>query len=186
VVTDFDADQAVQPIRRSVKSGYSTTDKVIAGSGVLLAAMAAFFPWYVFLNPDKFSVPVLWEGNTRDLPETAAREVMSVSPAAMIDDDNEPARGELDPLLTATVSGLGKEKELGAPIETGLNQPLPVATGFRLMHVANGRALIEDASGMYIVRVGSILPDNSRLATLEQREGAWVIVTSNGDVYKRN
>jgi len=54
------------------------------------------------------------------------------------------------------------------------------------MHVANGRALIEDARGMYIVRVGSILPDNSRLATLEQRDGAWVIVTSNGDIIKRN
>ncbi len=53
------------------------------------------------------------------------------------------------------------------------------------MHVANGRALIEDAGGMYIVRVGSVLPDNSRLATLEQRDGKWVIVTSNGDVYER-
>ncbi len=36
---------------------------------------------------------------------------------------------------------------------------------------------------MYVVRVGSILPDNSRLATIEQREGKWVIVTSTGDVY---
>jgi hypothetical protein len=49
--------------------------------------------------------------------------------------------------------------------------------------VSNGRALIEDPSGMYVVRVGSILPDESRLATIEQRDGKWVIVTSNGDVY---
>jgi hypothetical protein len=35
---------------------------------------------------------------------------------------------------------------------------------------------------MYIVRIGSVLPDNSRLATLEQRDGSWVIVTSNGEV----
>ena len=46
-------------------------------------------------------------------------------------------------------------------------QPFPATSGFRLLHVANGRALIEDCSGMYIVRIGSILPDNSRLATLE-------------------
>lgn len=184
-MTDFDADQPVQPIRRPAGGGYSTGDKIIVGSGVLLAAMAAFFPWYVFLNPGKFSVPALWEGSTRNLPETAAKEVKNVSPAAMVDDDDEPSLGGVDPLATATVPGLGKERTLGVPIETGLDQPLPVATGFRLMHVANGRALIEDARGMYIVRVGSILPDNSRLATLEQRNGNWVIVTSNGDVIER-
>lgn len=184
-VTDFDADQTVQPLKRSVTRRYSLSDKLIAGSGVLLAALAAFFPWYVFLNPDKFSIPVLWEGSTRDLPERPGKDVMSVSPAAMVDNDDEPALDGADPIATATTPGLGKEKSLGVPVETGLDQPLPVATGFRLMHVANGRALIEDARGMYIVRVGSILPDNSRLATLEQRDGVWVIVTSNGDVIKR-
>jgi len=30
---------------------------------------------------------------------------------------------------------------------------------------------------------GSILPDNSRLATIEQRNGKWVIVTSKGEIY---
>ena len=185
-VTDFDADQTIAPMKRAEKGRYSTSDKLLAGTGVLLAAMAAFFPWYVFLNPEKFSVPALWEGSTRDLPETAAKDVMSVSPAAMVDDDNDPSLQGVDPVATATTPGLGKEKTLGASVETGLDQPLPASSGFRLMHVANGRALIEDASGMYIVRVGSILPDNSRLATLEQRGGAWVIVTSNGDVIKRN
>ena len=185
-VTDFDADEAVQPLKRPGKAGYSTTDKILAGTGVMLAAMAAFFPWYVFLNPEKFSVPALWEGTTRDLPETPGREVVSVSPAAMVDDDKDPALQSVDPVATASATSEGKETKLGSPIDSGLDQPLPANTGFRLMHVANGRALIEDARGMYIVRVGSILPDNSRLATLEQRDGAWVIVTSNGDVIKRN
>lgn len=111
--------------------------------------------------------------------------MVSVSPAAMIDDDDAAPRRELDPVKTATVPNLGREGRSGTP-ENPLEQPLPAPSGFRLMHVANGRALIEDASGMYIVRVGSILPDNSRLATLEQRDGEWVIVTSNGEVYKRN
>ena len=86
----------------------------------------------------------------------------------------------------ASATDEGNETKLGTPLDNALDQPLPASTGFRLMHVANGRALIEDARGMYIVRVGSVLPDNSRLATLEQRDGAWVIVTSNGDVIKRN
>lgn len=185
-MTDFDADETIQPLKRSGRTRYSTGDKMLAGAGVLLAAGAAFFPWYVFLNPEKFSVPALWQGATRDLPETAPREVVSVSPAAMVDNDKDPALEGLDPVSTATTAGLGKEKTLGAPVDNALDQPLPANSGFRLMHVANGRALIEDARGMYIVRVGSILPDNSRLATLEQRDGLWVIVTSNGDIIKRN
>lgn len=186
-VTDFDADEAVQPLKRSARRGYSTGDKVLAGTGVMLAAMAAFFPWYVFLNPEKFSVPALWEGTTRDLPETGPKQVVSVSPAAMVDDDQDSGTGvNVDPVATASATDEGNETKLGAPVDNGLDQPLPANTGFRLMHVAAGRALIEDARGMYIVRVGSILPDNSRLATLEQRDGAWVIVTSNGDVIKRN
>ena len=186
-VTDFDADETIQPLKRADRGRYSIGDKVLVGAGVMLAAGAAFFPWYVFLNREQFSVPTLWQGATRDLPETPAREVVSVSPAAMVDNDKDPALESVDPVATATTAGGGeKDKTLGAPVETGLDQPLPASSGFRLMHVANGRALIEDARGMYIVRVGSILPDNSRLATLEQRDGAWVIVTSNGDVIKRN
>ncbi|QRM54227.1 flagellar protein [Sinorhizobium sp. BG8] len=182
-MTDFDADEKVKALRRVPGKKQSLADRLLVGSGVLLAAMAAFFPWYVFLNPDQFSVPPLWKGNTRDLPETAPREVMSVSPAAMVDNDDK-APPALDTLATATVSEAGPDRKLGKPLDTGVDQPLPVESGFRLMHVANGRALIEDASGMYIVRVGSTLPDNSRLATLEQRNGKWVIVTSNGAVYE--
>jgi RPA family protein len=64
------------------------------------------------------------------------------------------------------------------------DQPFPASSGFKLLHVANGRALIEDTTGMYVVRVGSVLPDESRLATIEQRDGKWVIVTSKGDIYR--
>ena len=184
-MTDYDADKIVLPLQRPERKP-SFSDRLLVTTGVTLAALAAFFPWYVFLNPQEFSVPPLWQGDKRDLPETPAREVMSVSPAAMVDDDDADLPGDLDPVKTATVPNLGKEKKSGATPEKPLDQPLPAPTGFRLMHVANGRALIEDARGMYIVRVGSILPDNSRLATLEQREGAWVIVTSNGEVIKRN
>lgn len=184
-MTDYEADKTIPPMKRP-ETGGSFGDRLLVTAGVTLAALAAFFPWYVFLNPQEFSVPPLWQGNTRDLPETPAREVMSVSPAAMVDDDDADKAGDVDPVKTATVPNLGLEKKTGATPEKSLDQPLPAPTGFRLMHVANGRALIEDASGLYIVRVGSILPDSSRLATLEQRDGEWVIVTSNGDIYKRN
>ncbi|MNT79965.1 hypothetical protein D3C72_2193630 [compost metagenome] len=97
--------------------------------------------------------------------------------------EDAPAPGELpDMLTTATVSEKGKEKQnnLAAGLE---DQPFPGQTSFRLLHVSNGRALIEDGSGMYMVRVGSTLPDNARLTKIEQRDGEWMIETSSGKTY---
>ena len=188
-MTDFDADEPVAPPKPPrQRRRVSTTDRVLGLTGVALACAAAFFPWYVFFNEEKFGIRVADWGRTRDLPEGPGRNVFSVSPLAMVDKDDEGS-GEssgttVDPLVTATVSKLGAEKP--ASDEMPQAQPFPGRSGFRLLHVANGRALIEDISGMYMVRVGSILPDNSRVATLEQRDGKWVIVTSTGEVYQND
>ncbi|MBO3758373.1 flagellar protein [Ciceribacter sp. L1K23] len=162
-------------------------DKLLAGAGIALACAAAVFPWYVFFNEEKFGVRVAaWE-RTRDLPEGPARNVFSVSPLAMVDKDDDGAVSEdgtgVDAVTTATVSNLGEEKTaVDSPAASA--QPFPGRSGFRLLHVANGRALIEDDSGMFMVRVGSVLPDNSKVATLEMRDGKWVIVTSTGAIYE--
>jgi hypothetical protein len=157
-------------------------DKLLVGIGIMLAAASAFFPWYVFLNEDKFGLRIDPFENTRDLPPSPPRQVFSVSPMAMIDrtKDQSLPIDPFDQLTTATVSSLGREEQGPLPEQ----QPMPGTGKFRLMHVANGRALIEDGSGMYMVRIGSVLPDNSKVATLEQRNGRWVIITSTGEVYQ--
>lgn len=177
---ETDADEPVAPLKPPARKR-TFTDKMLAGTGLVLAGVSAFFPWYVFLNPDKFGIHVAEGDHTRSLPDWPARNVFSVSPLAMVNkNDVEPKEIVPDPLTTATISNVGREDDKGQPPE---DQPFPGKSSFHLLHVANGRALIEDVSGMYVVRVGSILPDNSRLATIEQRDGKWVIVTSNGDVY---
>ena len=40
--------------------------------------------------------------------------------------------------------------------------------------------MIEDDSGLFIVQRGDILPDSSRVASIEDREGRWVLVTDVG------
>ncbi|EHS53741.1 flagella related protein [Rhizobium sp. PDO1-076] len=189
-MTDFDADEPVAPIRPApIRRRVSSVDRVLAATGVALACAAAFFPWYVFFNEEKFGVRVADWQSTRDLPEGPGRNVFSVSPLALVDNDDENA-GEgsnppaVDQIVTATVPTLGKERPQGLDVPAA--QPFPGQSGFRLLHVANGRALIEDGGTMFMVRVGSILPDNSRVATLEQRDGKWVIVTSKGDIYQNN
>ena len=60
------------------------------------------------------------------------------------------------------------------------SQPFPVAApAYSLVHVANGRAMIRDSNGFWVVERGSILPDNSRVIAIEQRNGKWVLRTSN-------
>lgn len=180
---DSDADEPVAPLKVGTGKKSIFADKLLKASGLVLAAMSAFFPWYVFFNPDKFGIHASHEDRTRDLPNWPARNV-NVSPLAMVNKNQLPPQNEVtDPMTTATISNLGREDPNGQPPE---EQPFPGKSAFRLLHVANGRALIEDVSGMYLVRVGSILPDNSRLATIEQRDGKWVIVTSKGDIYAKD
>lgn len=179
-MADIHDDIPVAPIAGPERRSY-WPDRALAAAGIVMAAAAAFFPWYVFFNEDKFGIKVAAIDHTRDLPHTGPRNVFSVSPMAMVNKNRNPSPQMLpgDQLTTATVSKIGKEKPGEIPAE---EQPFPGSTGFRLLHVANGRAMIEDTSGMYMVQIGSILPDQSRLASLEQRNGKWVIVTSTGAV----
>ncbi len=173
---EYDADEIVPQRKRSDRT--PLIDKALGAAGIALAGLATFFPWYAFLHQDEFSMPSLWQGSTRDVPGRAGSGGVS-SPLAMTDRD-AATQAAIDQLTTATVPER-ESRKLGTA-EDGVEQPFPGAAGFKLVHVANGRALIEDSSGMYIVRIGSILPDNSRLATLEQRNGRWVMITSKGEI----
>ena len=178
-----DDDERIAPLKSDEKRKSLMLDRVLTVTGLALAGAAAIFPWYVFFNEDKFSLNIAQGDRTRDLPDWPARNVFSVSPLAMVNKNEVKNKPEppIDPLTTATVSSVGKEIDKGLVPE---DQPFPASSGFKLLHVANGRALIEDPSGMYVVRVGSVLPDESRLATIEQRDGKWVIGTSKGDIYQ--
>ncbi len=105
-LTDFDADEVVRQIHREV--GMPLIDKLLGAVGLAMAACATFLPWYVYLHPEKFSMPSLWQGTMRDLPEGQERSVVSVSPLAMTDMDEETA-ATVDRLTTATVPGLERD-----------------------------------------------------------------------------
>ncbi|EDQ34583.2 hypothetical protein HPDFL43_00260 [Hoeflea phototrophica DFL-43] len=163
-------------------------DMVLTIAGFVLATFAALFPWYVFFNQESFGIaPMAGYSDTRDLSEIQGRPVVNASPLAIPNDNNGLAQtSAFDPITTATVpSPQGEDIGTNVSVESDPDQSFPGQPRYRLLHVANGRALIEDKSGMYVVRIGSVLPDNSRLATLEERDGNWVIVTSNGEVITR-
>lgn len=163
-------------------------DMLLTAAGICLAVSSAFFPWYVFLNPDKFSIQEMAYGDDRILPGSwQGRPVLNVSPQAIpgrdIGEDNPPLPP--DQITTASIPEAPIEPSIKKTDE-GLNidgtQTFPYKPKYKLLHVVNGRALIEDRSGTYVVKVGSVLPDNSLLAALEERQNGWVIVTSEGDI----
>lgn len=173
-MNEFDADEVVPQRKRAAR--IPLIDKALMGTGVALAGLATFFPWYAFLHQDSFSLPTLWQDGNRKLTPKAGEDNLPSSPVAMKASE-DGGKAPVDPLFTATTA-----PPVTKDTPDDLAQPFPAVARFRLMHVADGRALIEDETGMYIVRIGGVLPDNSRLSTLEQRDGRWVMITSKGDV----
>jgi hypothetical protein len=183
-MTDFDADETVAPPRQEKRKKFWTSDRIIGYSGAALALTAAFFPWYVFFNSAKFGIDATVSMIARNFPGWAERSTFSQSPSAFTNDGVAATeKAAQDPLLTGTVPGLDAVRTRRDDA-AAVDQPFPSpATGFHLLHVSKGKALIEDDNGVYVVGPGSPLPDLSKVASLEQRDGEWVIVTDKGAVY---
>lgn len=188
------------PIRMEKERPPSTdamdrVDMALSATGVALAVFAAFFPWYVFFNHEQFAPKYgdMVQNMRRDLPVNAPRPVFSVSPSASININRRPPSlamqvpPGLDDITTATVPGEDADNKKGRGDTGGIDQPMPSAAGsFRLLHVAGGRALVEDTSGIYMVGIGEVLPDNSKLVSIEQQGGQWILTTSNGGKFRVN
>lgn len=164
-----------RPFHRESSRGEMT----MKGGAAILAIAAALFPWYVFLNQEKFGVSTDGWEQLRNVRSFRHRDVVEVPPMSIARAPNLTSDPS-DMLVTATVPKAGSD----TAGDIGTLQPFPGRAGFRLLHVANGRAMIEDGNGMYIVQTGSILPDNSRVAAMTQKNGKWVIVTSAGETYE--
>lgn len=156
------------PASRAAKPTRLREDVMLGLLGITLGLGSAMFPWYVFFNQDKFGIrAVTFEGSG----ETDGEAASNTPQIVRIPDDSDLPFVDLDQVATGTTP-----KEESASL---LDQPFPPQNvPFRLVHVANGRAMIQDDTGLWIVQRGSVLPDMSRVASIEERSGAWVIVTS--------
>ncbi|TIN31257.1 MAG: hypothetical protein E5Y31_03330 [Mesorhizobium sp.] len=151
------------------------SDLVIAALGITLGLICALFPWYIFFNQDQFGVQAIKFGGTGTNSGRAGGGVVAQRSAPLTAKDVPAAN--LDLLATGTV------QDDANPAPAPDEQPFPAdAAKFRLVHVSNGRAMIEDDAGLWIVQRGSILPDSSQVSSIEQRNGKWVMVTSADQV----
>lgn len=158
-----------------------SSDMVIAGLGIALGLVCALFPWYIFMNPEKFKL----EGYHFSGNPQAAHSASSNSRPVRIGDAiklPEASQGALDIFPTGTVSDPGTKKSKSDEKDQPFPGDAPKEPEFNLIEVANGRAMIEDADGIWVVKVGSPLPNDSRVAAIEKRGGNWVLVTTAKDV----
>ncbi|MFN3765536.1 MAG: hypothetical protein ACK4R3_08200 [Aliihoeflea sp.] len=158
------------------RRGLTKGDLVITAGGLGLAFACAAFPWYVFMNQDQFGPREMrFSGNMTpgSLAPSTAQPPLVMSPMT----PDEFPMMELDLFATGTTGADEPRKAAASP------QPFPgELPAYRLVHVANGRAMIEDDGGIFVVQPGSTLPDGTSVSNIEQREGKWVLVNSNGSV----
>lgn len=152
------------------------SDFVIAALGVTLGLICALFPWYIFYNQEKFGVQAVRLGGSGSGPgRTVAGEVTMAERQPLTPDDLPILN--LDPIATGTLADQPVD-------EAGIDQqPFPAqASEYHLVYISNGRAMIEDDSGIWVVQRGSTLPDASRVAAIERRGDKWVVVTSDNRI----
>jgi hypothetical protein len=171
------------PRKAVPKQKRSLGDYLLTGSGVALGLACALFPWYVFINQDEFGTPSFDFGKV-----DAAIEPAGDFPAArpLFPDDIEQRDAAdapaLDPMPVGTTAPAPAPAEAAPKVEA---QPFPKREiVLNLLHVANGRAMIDDGAGVWIVQRGSVLPDDSLVKAIEQRDGEWVVVTSENKVLR--
>ncbi|UVK50855.1 hypothetical protein DBIPINDM_004044 [Mesorhizobium sp. AR02] len=151
------------------------SDFVIAALGVTLGLICALFPWYIFFNQEQFGVQAIKFGGTGTNSGRAGGGVVASRSAPLTAKD--VPNTSIDPLATGTV------QDDATPAQPPGDQPFPADVAkFRMVHVANGRAMIEDDTGLWIVQRGSTLPDSSMVSSIEQRNGKWVMLTSTNQV----
>lgn len=162
------------PPRPKQKKKRDRSDFVVGGLGALLGVTCALFPWYIFFNQEKFGVrEFVFEGRGS---MTAPGQLVYQPPLVTKPiSTGEVPKMQLDFFPTAT---LPAEEERARAVPAS-EQPFPSdLIGFRLVHVANGRAMIQDDDGLWVVQRGSRLPDASKVVSIEQRDGHWVLVTT--------
>jgi hypothetical protein len=151
------------------------SDIVFAALGITLGLICALFPWYIFFNQDQFGVQAIKFGGSGT---NAGR----VSGGSQMENSGQPLTANDVPDVDLFATGTLQDPDDKTQPPGVDEQPFPADPKFRMVHVANGRAMIEDDAGLWIVQRGSKLPDSSIVSSIEQRGGKWVMVTSTDQV----
>lgn len=162
-------------------SGSPVLDFFIGFFGVCLAAVSAWFPWYVHNNADDFGPPrMVFDGQRNPLPgadprlrEVAGR-IRPILDGAGLDTTTTGSIPQPSSRLTGRQAVTGETggtlKVVGPP-----TQP----PNYRMIFAIRGRALLRDGDDLIPVARGAKLPDGSEVESIERKNGFWELHTSS-------
>lgn len=153
-------------------------DFAIGFFGLCLAALSAWFPWYVYNNEKQFGPPRLVLDGRRNAPpgsdpqmRRVAQEDLPSVDAIGLDTTTTGSIGQPSARLAGTDRQFGKT--------TGSLKVLqPAPRDFEVIFVSRGRALLRDGGDLIPVARGAVLPDGSKVESIRQRNGVWELQTS--------
>lgn len=162
------------------KTPFLTGDMALQGFGLALAVGSFVFPWYIFFNQDDFGAKIIaFSGHEQQIPAPVPDPtVYNLSPLAF-----EQLTTAIDPMTTASIAPALSD----AQKQEAADQPFPgdgQARPYRLVDIANGRALLRDNAGFFLVARGSRLPDDKRVVNFEYDGKGWAMITTDGERLK--
>ena len=157
-------------------------DYVLSGIGLLIGTAAALFPWHVYFNPEAYGPPE-----------------MAFSRGGIVPANEDAVLSSGKPLFDFEAGRFARAETSSAPVDsvtTGVVGPGAAATGnpdqpfpgngraFTLFAVHDGRALVGDVDGVYLVSRRARLPYGTILEAIERDGTGWHIVTSDKRVIR--
>ncbi|TCD16194.1 hypothetical protein [Oricola cellulosilytica] len=163
--------------RRGYFRDMKPVDYVLSVVGLLIGTAAALFPWHVYFNPESYGPPEMAFSRggvvppDEDAVPSSGTPLFEFETGRFVRADTPPA--SVDRLTTGKV-----DPNAGASGDP--DQPFPGnGRAFTLFAVHDGRALVGDMDGVYLVSRKSRLPDGTTLEAIERDGKGWHIVTSD-------
>ncbi|MEQ1944666.1 hypothetical protein ABMA32_19795 [Mesorhizobium sp. VNQ89] len=187
--SDESAPSSAKPLspEQEAKRRDRRSDLTVAALGVTLGLICALFPWYIFFNPDEFGVRAMRFGGGGNGTQPIVLGAQTERVGAPAEKQDIPFLDlELDLRTTGTAVKDPESDDGGhAALPSVEEQPFPPPViEFKVIQIANGRAMIEDDTGLFVVQTGSVLPDGAHVRSIEDRDGKPVLVTDKDKVLK--
>ena len=158
-------------------------DFVLGFGAMMMAAVSAYLPWYIYTHQADFGPPELQFTGNANL-EGALETASARTPLFK---DIDQSRFGIDPTVTGSINPVGSDDPLSEARNddagrSGLKKPLKLprqSATLQLVFAANGRGLVREGEDLLPVAVGSRLPDGSVVSSLSIKNGDWRLVTND-------
>lgn len=168
---------------KRLASRLSFGDTIYYGLVTCTVSTSAAFPFYIHFHQDEFGPPLMHFYGAEE--QNPVPDVTSPAYQRLVTALIKP-RLELDKITTSSIT-VGKfEQQIRAETEK-VEQPFPgedsvASEKLTIIFVSSGRILATDNGRVLSLKIGSAMPDGSRIKSIRQTGGGWEVLTSTGTI----